>query len=328
MIPKKLFKGAKIRVSSPSRSMRIISQEVRTIANQTLGDFFLTISYSKNAEESDLFLSSKISSRVSDLHEAFSDKNIDGILTTIGGFNSNQLLKYLDYNLIKKNPKIICGYSDITALNNAIYAKTGLVTYLGPHYSSFGMKQGNEYTTEYFKKCLFSPEPFEITPSTEWSDDAWYLDQESRVFFKNEGMVVINEGKAKGTLIGGNLGTFALLQGTEFMPNLKDSILLIEDDAGAGNSFDVTLDRQLQSLIHQPGFDKVKGIIFGRAQKSVNFTIEKLREIINSKKELHSMPIIANADFGHTTPMLTFPIGGKAEIEFTKDAKKIRITEH
>ena len=328
MIPKKLFKGAKIRVCSPSRSMKIISQEVRAIANQSMKEMSLTVTYSKNSEESNSFLSSKISSRIIDLHEAFSDKNIDGILTTIGGFNSNQLLKYLDYNLIKKNPKIICGYSDITALNNAIYAKTGLVTYLGPHYSTFGMKKGNEYTIEYFKKCLFSTASFEITASPEWSDDEWYLDQENRTFFKNEGMAVINNGKAKGTLIGGNIGTFALLQGTEFIPSLKKSIILIEDDSATGKLFDVTIDRQLQSLIHQPEFDKVRGIIFGRAQKSVGFTMDRLREIISTKKELNNVPIIANVDFGHTTPMLTMPIGGKAEIEFAKDTKKIKIIEH
>ena len=92
--------------------------------------------------------------RVEDLNEAFRDENVKAILTVIGGFNSNQLLDYIDYEAIKNNPKIFCGFSDITALSNAIYAKTGVVTYSGPHYSSFGMLKGFEYSLEYFKKMF------------------------------------------------------------------------------------------------------------------------------------------------------------------------------
>ena len=85
---------------------------------------------------------------------------------------------------IKSNPKILFGYSDITALQNAFYAKTGLVTYSGPHYSTFGMKKGFDYTMNYFKKCLMQKEPFDVKPSETWSADAWYLDQEKRKFNK------------------------------------------------------------------------------------------------------------------------------------------------
>ncbi|OLS26566.1 MAG: Microcin C7 self-immunity protein MccF [Candidatus Heimdallarchaeota archaeon LC_3] len=110
--------------------------------------------------ENDIFYSCKIKSRVADLHSAFVDPNVKGILTVIGGFYSNQLLRYIDYNIIKENPKIICGYSDITALNNAIYTKTGLMTYIGPHFSTFGMVKGIDYIEEYFKKCLFQNESY------------------------------------------------------------------------------------------------------------------------------------------------------------------------
>lgn len=108
------------------------------------------VTFSKHAEELDRFASSSISSRVQDLHRAFRDPNVKAILTTLGGYNSNGLLKHLDYDLIRKNPKFFCGYSDITALNNAIYTKTRLVTYSGPHFSSFGMEKGLEYTNDYF----------------------------------------------------------------------------------------------------------------------------------------------------------------------------------
>src|SRR3989344_2289098 len=132
MVPNKLKQGDEIRIISPARSMSIISQDVRNIAKGRLEKLGFKVTFSKNIEESDEFNSSSIISRVDDIHEAFSNKNIKAVLTTIGGFNSNQLLKYLDYDLIKSNPKILCGYSDITSLQNAVYAKTGLVTYSGP----------------------------------------------------------------------------------------------------------------------------------------------------------------------------------------------------
>jgi muramoyltetrapeptide carboxypeptidase LdcA involved in peptidoglycan recycling len=128
------------------------------------------------------FGSSSIEERIEDLHQAFADESVDIILTTIGGHNCNQLLKHLDYQLIKENPKVIVGYSDITALTNAIHAKTGLITYSGPHFSTFGMKKGVDYTIDYFQKCLMMEDPFTVNPSTHWSDDAWYLDQENRTF--------------------------------------------------------------------------------------------------------------------------------------------------
>jgi muramoyltetrapeptide carboxypeptidase LdcA involved in peptidoglycan recycling len=102
---------------------------------------------------------------VSDLHDAFADRGVKGILTTIGGYNSNGLLGYLDYDLIRANPKIFCGFSDITALATAIYARTGLVTYSGPQFTTFGMKRGIGYTLEYFERCLMSEEPFEVQPT-------------------------------------------------------------------------------------------------------------------------------------------------------------------
>ncbi len=104
----------------------------------------------------------------------FADKSVDAILTTIGGFNSNELLPYLDFDLIARHPKIFCGYSDTTALLNAIYAKTGMQTYMGPAYSSFKMVQGQEYQTEAWLKAV-TQDSYELTPSPEWSSDALYL---------------------------------------------------------------------------------------------------------------------------------------------------------
>ena len=189
IIPRKLRKGDEVRVIAPARSLSIIEKNQRNIAIKNLEKLGLKVTFSKHGEEKDEFLSSSIQSRVEDLRAAFEDKSVKGMLTVIGGFNSNQLLRYLDYTLIKKNPKILCGYSDITALQNAFLRKAGLVTYSGPHFSTLGMIKGNEYTLEYFKKCVMEESPFEVRSSEEWSDDEWYKDQENRIFRKMKALL-------------------------------------------------------------------------------------------------------------------------------------------
>ncbi|WP_282141698.1 S66 family peptidase [Cytobacillus oceanisediminis] len=312
MLAERLKPGDEIRVIAPSRSMAIIKGEQLRIAQERLNQLGFTITYGKNAELHDEFFSTSIEERIEDLHDAFTDPNVKGILTVIGGYNANQLLNYIDFEIIKNNPKILCGFSDITALQGAIYKKTGLITYSGPHFSSFGVKHGFEYTLDSFINAVTNDAPYEILASSDWSDDPWYLDQEDRHFIKNNGYTVIQEGDAEGRLIGGNLCTLNLLQGTEFMPSLKDSILFIEDDE---ESHALTFDRDLQSLLHLPDAQGIKGILIGRFQKNSQVTEEALRKIIESKKELHGIPVIADVNFGHVQPYATIPIGGRAAIK-------------
>ena len=325
IIPNKLKRGDKVMVVAPSNSLSLISKEVKLIANERFSKMGLELSFAKNVNELDDFDSSSIKSRVSDLHEAFLDKSTKGIFAVIGGFNCNQLLRYLDWNLIKKNPKVFVGYSDTTALQNAIYAKTGLVTYSGPAYSTFGQKLHFDYTLEYFKKCALNDKEFNILPSESWSDDKWYLDQENRKLIKNDGWLVINNGEAKGTILGANICTFNLLQGTEYFPNISNSILFLEDDA---ESKVVNFDRDLQSLIHLPNFNKVKGIVIGRFQDASAIKTEHLIKVIRSKKELNHIPVLVNADFGHTYPMITFPVGGEAHLIVSGKKSTLKIIKH
>ena len=321
MVPNKLKAGDEVRVIAPSRSMAILGEDCKKLATERLEELGLKVTFGKHVMEADpdYFAASK-EARVEDLNDAFRDPNVRAILTVIGGFNSNQILDYIDYEAIKNDQKIFCGFSDITALSNAIHAKTGVVTYSGPHYSSFGMLKGFEYTLEYFKKMFFEENEFEITSSNEWSDDAWFIDQENRKFIPNDGMFIINEGEAEGDIIGGNLCTLNLLQGTEYMPNIENKVLFLEDDDMAGKIFLMEFDRNLQSLVHMPEFKTVRGIVLGRSQVATEMTKEKWIKLIKNKPELANIPVVAGADFGHSTPIFTFPVGGHARVK-AKDGK-------
>jgi muramoyltetrapeptide carboxypeptidase LdcA involved in peptidoglycan recycling len=325
VFPKKLKAGDEIRVIAPATSLNVVSEAVRDLALRNFKALGFEISFSANSELIDLFNSSSIQARVDDIHAAFSDPGIKAVFTALGGYNSNELLEYLDYDLIRENPKIFCGYSDITAIETAIHTKAGLVTYSGPHFSTFGMEKGLDYTLEYFRQCLMETGPYFIDPSNSWSDDRWYRDQQRRQFFPNEGYLVINEGVAEGKILGGNLCTLNLLQGTMYMPDLPGSILFLEDDY---ESHILTFNRDLQSLIHQRGFNEVNGLILGRFQKASEATQEKLIAMIKAKNTLDEIPVIANADFGHTTPQLTFPIGGRCRVLARQGEVTLEMIEH
>ena len=314
IIPNKLQKGDKIMVVAPSRGLKLIGADCRKIAEERFAEMGLKLEFAPNTNDENWNIagSTEPQKRADDIMFAFKDKSVKAIFTVIGGFNSNQIISLLDYDVIRKNPKIICGFSDITALLNAIRAKTGMEVYYGPHYSSLGMKKGSEYTLEYLQKILFSDTEFEVKASTEWSDDLWFLDQEKREFIKNDGWWNIRSGSAEGTIEGGNLCTFNLLLGTDFRPTFKtNTILFIEDDEETNLAH---FDRNLQAICHQPDFKNVIALVIGRFQKKSEMTREKLEFIINNKPELKNIPIIANVDFGHTTPILTIPLGGYAKL--------------
>ena len=314
IIPERLKKGDKVMVIAPARGIKIIGQDCREIARQRLESLGLEVVFAPNTTDDnwDYMGSATVEKRVADIHTAFADKSVKAIMTIIGGFNSNQLVAHIDYDLIKNNPKIFCGFSDITALHSAIRTKTGLETYYGPHFSSLGMKHGCDYTFNHFVKMLVTDGKDEVEPSEIWSDDLWFLDQEKREFEANEGYWNIHSGQAKGEINGGNLGTFNLLLGTPYRPEFKpDTILFIEDTEDCALP---VFERNLQALICQPDFKNVKGLVIGRFQKGSKVTREGLEYILNTKPELKDLPILANVDYGHSAPLLTIPLGGTATL--------------
>ncbi len=318
----KIKAGDTIAIIAPSSSASSFKKTFHNKAIRVIKkELGLNISFSKNAFEKDILGSSSVKSRIEDLNKAFSDKNIKAIICVRGGFNANSLLKYIDWENIKANPKPLCGFSDITVLTNSIYAKTGIVSYVGPNFASFSAKEGVDYVVEYFKKCLMTNEPFEILPSK--------MQGERKVKFKkNPGCVVLQEGEAQGILIGGHMSTLNLLHGTEFMPSLKNSILFLETDSFGGKESVIEFERDLQSILHITDAKNIKGIVFGRFQKESKMTLEKLKFIVSSKDELKNIPIIANADFGHTQPIATLPIGGTVKIEAKGKLSKIELLKH
>lgn len=310
MIASKLKLGDEVRVIAPSRNLTEVWQNVHDQAVAFFKREGFDLTFSKNSREVGSFHSSRITSRVEDIHEAFSDPNVKMIITCLGGFNCNQLLRYIDYDLIAKNPKILCGYSDITALHNAIYAKTGLVTYYGPHYGTFTFDKEAEYTRKAFFDCVINDTPFLVEPS---ETTAKYY--------------TVQEGVCEGTIIGGNLCTLNLLQGTPYMPDIRDKVLFLEDDNIVGNYFCYEFDRNLESLLQTDAADTIKGIVFGRFDDSCNLTLETIAEIIKNKVP-SNIPVIFGADFGHVLPMISFPIGGTVRIQASKNNAEIFILNH
>ncbi len=315
--------NSEMRIVTSSGRLNMTEDDINYIKTKLEG---FDITFGKNVNKSiPEYNCPSIEDRKKDIEKAFLDKNVKVIMFARGGFLSNQLLDVIDYEIIRKNPKIIVGFSDVTSLLNAIYSQTGLKTYYGPNFSVLAMRKGNDYTYEYLNRIFNKEEEFYINPSTYWSSDKWYKSQDNRDFINNNGMNVINKGNANGIIIGGNLNSFSLLQGTKYMPFAEKIILFIEEDDWANEDYLYEFDRRLQSLTQQSFFKNVKGIIIGRAQKNANMNIERWKTLISMNKKIKSIPIIINADFGHTMPMVTFPIGGKCIIKAEKSDVQIKI---
>ena len=309
---KKLKKGDHIRVVSPSSSIQSIGGfDANVSAKEKLEELGFDISFSSNYFEHDLFDSASITSRVEDLYEAFADESVGAILATIGGYNSNELLPYLDYDLMAQNPKIFCGYSDTTALLNAIYTKTGIQTYMGPSYSSFKMEAGQDYQTEAWLKAV-TQDSYELTPSSEWSSDAWYLPDTPRTFYPTE-WKVYKAGMASGIAIGGNLSTFALLRGTPYAPQVENYVLFVEEAEGYPPEHFL---REFAALLQ--AYPNPQAVIIGRFPKECEMTEDLLLAILDKHPILQTIPVLYDVDFAHTQPLFTISIGGQVTLDTEK----------
>lgn len=311
---------------SLSTSLSVVPKQARDIAKRHLEAMGFRVTFGKHAMGRGIFRSASIGERLRDFDEALSEPRVRMILAARGGFCVNQLLPFLDFSKIRRSRKIICGHSDITALVNAVWARSGLVTYLGPNFSTLGMRRGAAYMLESFARVL-GQEAVSPNPSARWSDDRWQDNQDKRIFLRNPGPFAIRTGEARGTIVGGNLCTLNLLQGTPYMPTLDGAMLWLEDDALTGKWTATEFDRNLESLLQQPGADRIRGLVIGRFQKASKMTRRHIEEIVRTKAVLNSVPVVAGLDFGHTAPQGTIPVGGIAELRATRRRVSVRIVQ-
>lgn len=317
IIPSKLQAGDEIRVLSPSTGLkRVNSAEDNLSLEKLFNDMGYKVTYSKHIDEFDMMSSASIESRVEDLHDAFSDPKVKVILTSIGGYNSNELLPYLDYDLIQSQPKILSGYSDISALQNAIFEKTGLVTYSGPAYSSFKMLELQAYQTKNWLTAL-TQSGYDLLASDYYTSDEWFIPEKPRHLIE-AAWKTYSPGEALGTAIVGNLNTFNLLQGTPYAPQVECPILFVES-AEENNAFDFS--RNLASLLQ--AYPNPAAVLIGRFPKESETTKEMLLFILDKHPILKTIPVLYDLDFGHTQPIFTFPIGGTVSVDASKKVIKV-----
>lgn len=329
--PPRLHPGDEIRVLALSRSLGgvlrqgDISEADVEVAVGRLKDLGLIVSFGQHVYECNEHLTAQPSHRVEDLRDALEDPSVAAILACVGGIGAAQLLDLLDYDLIASNPKIFCGYSDVTKLWSAIGRRSQLVTYYGPNFTSFMMREGFNYTYEAFSECLFGNGDFSLKPCAMWSDDDWARAQDERNLMENDGFWAVQEGRAVGRIVGGTYYGLNMLQGSPYFPDLRGAVLFLEMPA-CGKATLMALDTGLRMLALQPGFEMVKGIVLGRYSRQGQVTLENLTALLAEIPNVRGLPVLANADFGHTTPCATIPIGGRCEMRSERANSHIQIS--
>lgn len=296
MIPKRLQKGDIIGIIAPSnpitqKSMIDINNSIKLLENNgyivRIGKYALNNEYGYSASPE---------SKAKDINEMFADDKIKMLFCATGGFNSNSLFDYLDYELIKNNPKIICGFSDSTSLLNAIHEKTELVTFHGPT-----LKSLTTWETDYgFKEIIkrFEKQSLELgTPEDEY--------------------ITVKEGFCEGKLVGGNLSLISKMVCGKYSVNFKNKILFIED-LGL-ESPEGMISNYLYYMKQNEVFDNISGIWIGNYEVESGIGLEDIiLQVLGNK---YDFPIIKSNNFGHTDKKTVIPIGTMARIDTRKKVK-------
>ncbi len=250
------------------------------------------------------YLAGKDEDRAADMNAMFADSSVKAILAMRGGWGSNRILSLLDYDLIRKNPKAVIGYSDITALLIALYAKSGIVTFHGP----LGVSTWGPLTVSSIQRILFNCEAATLQNSADISDDL--TQTENRI-------EIITAGRTSGRLIGGNLAVLTSMIGSNYLPDWKGKILFLEDT----NEQIYRVDRMLTQLKLAGILDQIRGFIFGRCtdcgpeESSGSLTLADL--FADHIKPL-GIPAWYGSMIGHVPDQLVLPIGIEVEINADK----------
>jgi len=297
--PKKLNKREVIGIISPASSPEdpiLVNRGIRYL--ESLG---YRIELGKNINKNRGYLAGTDEERVEDLHQMFKNKNVKAIFCLRGGYGAFRLLDKINYNLIKKYPKIFIGFSEITSLQMAFLRKANLITFAGPMVVPNFSKNVSKYTEENFWQLITSSKKV------------------GRLKFPESNTLPnINTGISTGRLVGGNLAVFVSLIGTEFLPDLKDKILFLEDVG----EYPYKIDRMMNQLRLNKVFKKIKGIILGRFvdcfEHDPNKKTLTLSEVMNDYLSGIKVPSIYTFPHGHIKDFITLPVGIRTKLNATK----------
>ena len=301
ILPAKLNIGDTIGVVAPSNPIIGDNIEELNRAKEIAEKSGFKVKYSKNLFSNTNGYCSTAKEKAEDINEMFADKNIKMIWCAKGGNNSNSTFEYLDYELIRQNPKIICGYSDITSLTNIITENTGLVTFSGTNFKTIATDE----TDFSYKQAL-----------------SRFIDGSLKFEPENEKYITIQEGKVKGELVGGNLSLTKELVCGKYSIDFTDKILFLEE---LGYESDPAVVSNSLYYMKQNGvFDKIKGLWIGNYEHQSGITLEKI--ILDVLENKYKFPIIKSNNFVHIENKIVIPIGTKAEIN-TNENIKIKLIE-
>ena len=301
ILPSKLKKGDTIGVVAPSNPIIGDNIEELNRAKEIVERSGFKVKYSRNLFLNTNGYSSTAKEKADDINEMFADKEVKMIWCAKGGNNSNCTFEYLDYELIRKNPKILCGYSDITSLTNMINENTGLITFSGTNFKTIATDE----TDFSYKQAL-----------NRFVDGSLELEPE------NEEYVTIQKGKAEGRLIGGNITLIRGMVAGKYLINFKDKILFLEE---LGFETDpATTSNNLYYMKQNGVFDNIKGLWIGNYEHESGISLEKI--IIDVLDGEYKFPIIKSNNFGHIERKTVIPIGTKAIIN-TEENIKIKLIE-
>jgi muramoyltetrapeptide carboxypeptidase len=338
IIPRKIKKGDTIAFISPSAGLAPFAMHRIDKAKAFLENEGYKVIMGKNALKNNGYVSATIEERVADLHEAFLDKEITCIICTIGGNHSNQLLKYIDWKIVKNNPKIFIGYSDISVLHYAINSMANLQTYYGPCVmTQFGENPRIfDYSWNSFKKILTEEEKlsknYEVKASKFWTDDSsldWFKKDDlkkPRETFPNTGHLWLQSGKASGLVVGGCIPSINHTLGTKYWIKPKGSIFFIDIPEGSSLSNGLSLedlDSFLADLDNANVFKEIKGLVIGRPYHYSDQENKEMISIIKKYAE-NDYPILLNTNIGHADPIITLPYGSKVELDSDKNLFNIK----
>ena len=303
MIPTKLKKGDTIGVIAPSNYIEKDDLEYINASIALMEASGFNVKFGKYVFEDTLGYGTSPEKRAADINWAFKDDEVKAIMCVKGGEDSNTTLDYIDYEMIKKHPKIICGFSDNTSILNAIHEKTGLVTYHGPTFKSL-----TSWETGYAYKQFIK---------------TFAENTESLIMGEpEEKYTTIQAGQATGELVGGNLSLFTKLVCGKYAVNLQDKILFLEE-LGFEAAPEM-VNSNIYYLKQNGVFDRIAGLWIGNYEHPSKVSIEKI--IKNAIGDEYKFPIIKSDNFGHIDKKIIIPIGTKAEIN-TNEKIKIKLVE-